>query len=303
MGRYLLLWLLLVGVFLFFLDIDHGPSSAFPQLYGFAHLGFFACMAGVLSRLPAFAARKFLVQCVLIMTLVFLAGGIIELIQPFFGRAAKWRDLGIDLLGGLLGLMFLSPVRHVVKQGRLVILQMSVLAVASAAFYMPAITLWDMGRAWRQFPVLSDFETRFEARRWSNGMVTGEIARHGERSLRVSINTEKYAGTSLVRSFGNWRGYSSLAFSLYNPDAEPLSITVSIRDEEHFRRGGDYHDRFNRAFKMEHGWNDVRIPVAEIENAPAARRLQLNQLSEVVIFTVDPPEPKVVYLDYVHLIR
>jgi hypothetical protein len=54
---------------------------------------------------------------------------------------------------------------------------------------------------------------------------------------------------------------------------------------------------------MEQGWNDVSITVADIENAPAEGRRQLNQLSEVVIFTVDPPAPKVVYLDDVRLIR
>jgi hypothetical protein len=83
----------------------------------------------------------------------------------------------------------------------------------------------------------------------------------------------------------------------------PLSITASIRGEEHLRRGGEHHDRFNWPFTMEQGWNDVSTTVADIENAPAERRLQLNQLSEVVIFAVDPPAPKVVYLDYVRLIR
>jgi hypothetical protein len=78
---------------------------------------------------------------------------------------------------------------------------------------------------------------------------------------------------------------------------------VTIRDEEQFRRGGEHHDRFNRTFTMEQGWNDVSITVADIENAPAEGRRQLNQLSEVVIFTVDPPAPKVVYLDDVRLIR
>jgi hypothetical protein len=75
--------------------------------------------------------------------------------------------------------------------------------LAVVLFYGPVTTLWDMGQAWRQFPVLSHFETRLEARRWSSGEVTAEIARRGESSFRVSLGTEKYAGTALKRSFGD----------------------------------------------------------------------------------------------------
>ena len=151
--------------------------------------------------------------------------------------------------------------------------------------------------------MLSDFETRFEARRWSSGEIDRTVGRHGRASLRVSMGTEKYAGTTLKRSFGDWRGHCAFAFSLYNPDPEPLSITVSIRDEEHFRRGGEYHDRFNRVFTMGQGWNEFHIPVADIEHAPSARTLDLSRLTEVVIFTVDPPAPRVMYLDHVRLIQ
>jgi hypothetical protein len=169
-------------------------------------------------------------------------------------------------------------------------------------FYEPVITLWDMSQASRQFPVLSDFETPFEARRWSSGEIDRTVARQGRASLRVLMGTEKYAGTTLKRSFGDWRGYGTFAFSLYNPDPNPLHITVSIRDEEHWRHGGEYHDRFNRGFTMKRGWNEVHIAVVEIENAPATRPLDLGRLTEVVIFTVDPPAPRVMYLDHVRLI-
>ena len=62
-------------------------------------------------------------------------------------------------------------------------------------------------------------------------------------------------------------------------------------------------DRFNRRFEMRPGWNDVAIPIADIKNAPAERKLELDDLSEVVIFTVNPPKPRQMYLDYVRLIE
>jgi len=91
------------GIMFFFLDMEQRPGSGVRELYGFAHLGFFMFMAMGLSRLPALGRRRFMVQFLLIMTVVFLVGAIIEVIQPYFSRTAKWRDLGIDLAVKALG--------------------------------------------------------------------------------------------------------------------------------------------------------------------------------------------------------
>jgi hypothetical protein len=301
--RILIIALMLSGLMLFFVDLEHGPGSAVYQLYGLAHLAFFMAMAMVLSRWSLLARRPFWQQAVRIMVAVLIVGGFIELIQPFFGRSASWRDLGIDGVGGLLGVAFLAPARRSLSRRILACVQTAALVLVGVVFYGPVTTIWDMWQASRQFPVLSDFETCLEAKRWSSGEIHNGIARHGERSLRVALGTEKYAGTTLKRSFGDWRGCLSLAFSLYNPDPKPLRITVSIRDHEHFRRGGEYHDRFNRSFVLDEGWNDISIAVAEIENAPLTRRLKMDRLSEVVIFTANLPAPRVMFLDYIRLIR
>jgi len=290
----------------FFLDIGPGPKNAFVQLYGFAHFFFFALFAWWLSGIGDLSCRSYSRQIVFILLAILLAGGSIELIQPFFGRDAQWRDLGIDLLGGLFSIVFWVPSRHQMRRSFLVGLQIIVMAAAVILFYAPVSTLWDMAQAARQFPVLGDFETRLEVNRWSRGVIVRDISRHGTHSLRVDLGIDrrkKYRGTTLRRSFGDWRGYKTFAFSLFNPDDPPLTITVSIRDHENNRRGGEYHDRFNHRFAMQPGWNDVAIPISDIQNSPEERKLELDDLSEVVIFTVDPPAPRRMYLDYVRLIR
>lgn len=301
--RFLLIPAVLAGVVLFFVDMKHESGSAVYQLYGFAHLAFFMLLAFWMSRLPDLARRPFLSQFLIIMSVVLLVGGFIELVQPYFGRTSRLGDLGIDLLGAFLGIMFLLPSRRTLRRGVLAFGQSVALALTAVISYGPITTLWDMRQASKQFPILSDFETGLETKRWCSGEIFKGIARHGERSLKVSMGTEKYAGTTLSRSFGDWRGYLTFAFSIYNPDRDPLPITVSIRDEEHFRRGGEYNDRFNRVYTMKQGWNDVSIPIADIENVPSGRKMELNHLSEVVIFMVDPPAPCVMYLDYVRLIQ
>lgn len=303
MRRFTLGLLVVAAFMLFFLDIGHRHSYVVREIHGFAHLAFFAFLAWLLSRLPVIARHSFHLQCILITAAVLFSGGLIEIIQPYFGRSASWRDMGINLLGGSVGVMFLVPARRSLGRSGLALSQITVIMAVVLASYSPVITLWDIWLASRKFPILSDFETRFEARRWSSGEIRSEVARHGTRSLRVSMGTERYAGTARKRSLGDWRGYSMFTFSLYNPDAAPLLVIVSIRDDDHWHRGGDYYDRFNRVFTVEHGWNEVHIPIADIENAPTDRTMDLSRLSEVVIFTVNPPEPRLMYLDYVRLLR
>ena len=276
--RFFLVPVLLAGLILFFIDMKHEPGGAVYHLYGFAHLAFFILLAYLLSRIPSLALRPFPQQLSAILCVVLLVGGIIEVIQPYFGPTARWRDLGVDLVGGLLGIMFLAPARRGLSRRVLTLAQIAVVAAAVMVFSGPVVTIWDMRQASKQFLVLGDFETRFETKRWSSGEIDKGIARHGESTLRVPLPVKTYSGTTLKRSFGDWRGYSTFAFSLYNPDPQPLPITVSIRDEEHFRRGGEFNDRFNRIFTMEQGWNDISIPIADIEEAPAARKLGLDHL-------------------------
>ncbi len=301
--KVLFLLAMVVGIPLFFINTGVDSGSAISQLYGFGHLLFFAVLTIGVARVLNSAQRRFWQHAFFILLVILCLGGMIEMVQPYFGRSANWRDLAINILGGFFGLAFFVPARHELGRRLLLCVQLFVLVMAVVAFYRPVVTLWDIWLASRQFPVLSNFETRFEASRWSRGEIDDSIARLGKRSLSVVLGTEKYAGTTLQRSFGDWRGHTTFAFSLYNPDVKPLFVTVSIRDHEHNRRGGEFDDRFNRRFKIEKGWNDISIPIAAIQNAPSERELELDRLSDVVIFTVDLPEPRRFYLDHVRLMR
>jgi VanZ family protein len=300
--RYLVLPVIIGWTVLFFAAPGPVVSSPLHQLTGFVHLGYFALLAWGLASLPSLARRPLPRQTLMVLAVVLAAGGAIELIQPYFGRSASWIDLGIDLLGGLIGMVFLAPARGRLSRNLLAGGQLTALTLTGLMFHGPVSNFLDMLRAERQFPVLAGFESRLEARRWSRGEIDRQLSRQGGASLRVELGTERYAGTTLKRSFGNWQGFSALCLSIYNPEPEPLRITISIRDHEHFQRGGRYDDRFNRSFHIGHGWNDIRIPVQEIETAPADRTLDLSRLSEVVIFTSALPEPRVMYLDHVRLI-
>jgi hypothetical protein len=54
------------GIMFFFLDMEHGPDSSLPQLYGFAHLAFFMFIekkgTGKLWLLERFKVQRFRVK-------------------------------------------------------------------------------------------------------------------------------------------------------------------------------------------------------------------------------------------------
>lgn len=282
---------------LFFADFGALSSPAWTELYVVAHLLYFALLTWALAALPPLRRRPFAHRALAVIALVILIGTAIELIQPHFGRSASLRDLWRNLLGALAALAWMAP-RY--RPGWWAF-RLLVLALLAAELYRPATNLWDIRQAHRQFPLLSGFETAFEDWRWSAGTLDDSVARAGRRSLRLDLVPARYSGTTLKRGFGDWTGYGHFAFSLHNPDPEPLRITVSIRDHEHFRRGGEYPDRFNRGFVLKPGWNDIVIPVEHIARAPRDRTLDMSDLAEVVIFTVDLRAPRTLYLDQVQL--
>ncbi|GAB6059658.1 VanZ family protein [Desulfonatronum parangueonense] len=299
---HITLLLLSAGLPLFFISSVHDASSPLSQVNSLVHFTFFALLAWSLSRLRILSTYSFAQLAGLILAVATILGGGIELIQPYFNRTASWRDLGVNLLGACFALLFLAPQRYRLGRYLLRAAQVAVLAICLIQFYKPMTNLWDMKLAARQFPMLSDFETPFEARRWSRGVIDSGFAGHGASSLRVRLGTQYYSGTTMIRSFGDWQGYAALAMRIHNPGPGPLRMTISIRDKEHLRRGGGYHDRYNREFRLAKGWNDLSIPLENIENAPAGRRLDLSQVTSLAVFAIQMKEPRVIHLDHVRLI-
>jgi VanZ family protein len=298
------LYMLLLAFPLFFADIGGYPTSPASQLNVFAHFFFFALLARLFLSLPSLARLSFVHGSGLILLLVLILGGAIEIIQPFFGRTASLTDVGITIIGAMAGLFFFTPGRE--KPGRVFynFSRVLIIGVSALIFWGPMATLLDMHHASRQFPVLSDFETGLQVKRWSYGRIVRHISRSGSSSLRVKLDySQTYPGTTLNYGFGNWSEYDALALSVFNPDPESLRIIISIRDLEHSKSGKGFGDRFDRSFQVEHGWNDLYIAMDDIRNSPAQRELDLDRLTSMVVFTMNLPESRVIYLDNLRLMR
>jgi len=290
--------LLLCVLPFFFLSVEIRTVDIPKELFVLGHIGFFGLLSLVLmkrlrSGWPGFGSRA-----ALVLLVVLVLGIAIELIQPHFGRSASVRDVWQNLVGAFLGVALSAPAG--VKRRLLTGAAGLVLAME---LYTPATTLWDRRVAAGQFPVISNFDTRFEHTRWSRGTRDSSVQRNGSHSLRLDLAPGRFPGTTLLRSVGDWRGHRILLISLFNPAEQPLALTIAIHDHAHAGRGGAYADRYNGEFLLEQGWNDLRIPIRDIRDAPLERQLDLGELSHVMLFTVDLEEHRTLYLDQVRLVR
>jgi hypothetical protein len=181
----------------------------------------------------------------------------------------------------------------------------SVILVAIA--FLPMVTaVLDEITAMKQFPVLSNLETRFEIDRWTGDAdfsIDHEIYYHGKASLKVNLNTSLYSGIGLKYFPGNWLNYSELHLSIFNPDGEAIQLTCRIHDKQHTQGLQLYEDRFNRKFAILSGWNLIKIQLKQIANSPHKRKMALNQIQGLGIFAISLSKPRTVYIDYVQLVN
>ncbi len=280
--------------------IERATLGFLPDpVFSLGHIAFFGILGYVAGRVLRCTRMSLSRQAVLVLTGAFVLGGSIELIQPYFGRTALWSDVWQNMVGAAVGLLLAHP-RDLLRSWW----ALPVLGVLALELRPPALLLWDDHVARQQFPVISTFETRFEHLRWSEGVVVAEQARSGERSLRVALEPGlRWPGTALRRGIGDWQGFDAFEFSVHNDDGAPMRLTVAIRDREHTRRGGAYRDRFNRRFELAPGWNDIRIPIAEIAAAPEERTLDVSDIEYVIFFTGKVEATRTFHLDAVRLTR
>jgi hypothetical protein len=302
--RDLPLLLLFLALPLFFVAQDH--RSLLTALNAPGHILFFALLAAGLARLRPIARLSFAGQAAVILASVFVLGGTVELIQPHFGRSARWQDLGIDIAGTLAGLLFLAPARRSLPTGALALGQFLslavVLVIAGSALFTPAVTIADTMLAKRQFPMLGGFESHIEASRWQGGTIDRTIARHGKGSFRVQLAAKGHTGAALRRRLGDWRGYSAMAVSIHNPGPDSLELTIAVVDQDYRDCGGRQRDRFARRVLLQPGWNDLEFPMGEIENAPEGRKLDLSRIVSVLFTARKLPEPVVIHIDSLRLV-
>lgn len=299
----LLLAVLLLLFPLFFVGGPDTYSSAlFNNLWNYGHVIFFtaALLLAVQTRPIPFGRTWFW-----IVLAIFTLGAAIEFVQNFIDRDASWSDIAHNIYGAFIGLCW--GQRATGQRNLLVGLRvLSVMLIAPMLWLTAQLTYadWQMRK---QFPLINSFESSYELRqlanigervRWSQ---SNHYASSGEFSLAVKLATDTYSGIKWAGRYGDWSRYSFFAVDLYNPGADAVQVILKIADLQHDRGDNALEDRFNRSISLNPGWNNFRVAIDEIRNAPAGRQMRIEEVNCLELFAVNLLKPQVIYIDNLRL--
>ena len=308
----LFLCVILGGVAPFFFfggPVYHSPQS-YKAFWNLGHI-FFFCVFTILL-FPYLIRRKRqwheLQHLAMVFLVVLVLGVLVELLQMYSShRSPDVYDILRNQLGCLVGYTLIT-LKSEAEGARWWLKPFRCFVCASLLF-----ALWPLARslvdehvAQEQFPVLADFETPFEKLRWRNSQqleVQEKIVRHGKRAVQVQLTTATYSGITLFDFPHNWHGYSILYFSVYNPLKQTLELHCRIHDTRHKESGSAFSDRFHKKFIVHQGWNDLQVPLAEVEQAPQSRNMDMDHIENLGFFVVRQPEYRLMYLDHLYLSR
>jgi hypothetical protein len=277
----------------------HLPSR--PLLLGIlnnaAHAPVFGLLAVVASAMLRPAGRlRPAARYALAFAFAVTVGGLVEIVQPAFGHSTQWRDLVTDALGAVTGLAIVAwlDARGAPR------LRRAAFAGVAAAAALPVI--WPIGDALLgyaarvvRFPTLLVPASHADRYFLRTRGVTVEVARlpapwaqqDDESSLHLRITGTSWPGVSLDEPAADWSGRSHLVLDLTNPAHQPLALTLRVHDAAHDNRADD---RFNRRFELPPARRQrLRIPLADVASAPAARQLDLTRIAGLAIFASGAP--------------
>ena len=299
-----ILLLLLAGTPFFFIGGPryHSPRS-FVALWDLGHILFFALTAWLLCIIIHY--RRAVIPPLTVKLYVFLlilfVGITIELIQfSINGRSPSSGDVLRNQLGCLITFAFIQSNKKTVRSYLFLI---SVFLLACIAAVPLARAAFDELTALRQFPILSNFETPFEVDRWKPVMLHNmqkSLTEDRDTGLKLQLTTKKYSGASLFYFPGNWKEYNTLVIRIYFPETDQIQLICRIHDTDH---NDNYNDRFNTTFTLHKGWNNLVIPMYDIQHGPENRLLNIQQVEEVTLFVMQEEKNHVIFISSVFLDR
>jgi len=303
----LILVLVLGAPFFFIGGPDYHDSRSFKCLWDLGHILFFTLASFGLCDFFSMGEKEFSPGAIFwrIFSLVFCLGLSVELIQGFLsGRSPSGFDLLRNQFGSILGCMLFASWKNMLPIHYKRIMYAGTMPVLLLFLWPLSRAVIDEQEAAHQFPVLSDFETRFEFRRWQHVdqlTTVDNPVRHGSRAMRVQLSTQKYSGTGLFYFPRDWSGYEWLHFSVFRQDDEEMSLYARIHDVFHKKHGRAYSDRYHTRFNLKKGWNDCKISLRDVRYAPADREMDMHKIESFAIFVVSQKHPRIIFLDHVYL--
>ena len=257
-----------------------------------------------LGHIPLFAVVAFIAFTVLgrnlwtVAALVALVTGG-ELIQGL--APGRTPDID-DLVHGLLGVGITWVWTGKSRWSRFPRRELATVALMLLPIYQIGPGLLDVGLGLWQFPMLCDFTTPGQERRWiPNGVRIREVQwPDGTTVGRLAFrpNRWEYPGSEFIPVLCDWRGYSALEIEIESSELIPLLLTV--RDQ---RPEQSYDGRFNLSYHYPPGKHVIRLPLEAIRTAPKDAPLDLSRMDSVNFFIEQKDTPRTMIIRQIRLVK
>lgn len=243
-------------------------------------------------------------------------GVVIEILQGFEGRPPSLFDVLTDLAGALAGLaawtIATRPVRPPAPGGtRHTPWLVLALGIAGLVFVLwkPLDSALAYARRAADFPVIAAFDDADSLHFATTDGVSAAIVElpppwskvPGERALELRYDPSHPPAVQILEPGPDWRGYDVLAVDLTNAGPVDLSLVLRIHDVTH---DWTHDDRANLPLVIPAGARTtVRVALDAVEHAPAARRMDLARIDNVMVFGRPPAGTGALYVSGIRLER
>ncbi len=297
-------WFLLFTIALAIISQNFVPDGLFfNELKDFFHYIVFTLAAFFLflELENRFEINRILVVTVILILTVF--GGAIEIIQPYFQSDQSWGDFFYDIAGAISGYLVFAITRKPHQAFKRLLLLNTIIVLAAVPLIAGARCLWLQKQ---QMPILMDFEipVLFSQLHWNNqthNSIQFAPPEWDQKSNHVGVlflQGEGWANLGLKDFPADWQSFQYLSFDIFSPIAEPIAINLRIIDAQH---NWEYDDRFNKHIPLQPGLNHLTIPLSDIENGPKARKLNLDEIKEILFFGSPRADKAKLYIDDIRL--
>ena len=114
----------------------------------------------------------------------------------------------------------------------------------------------------------------------------------------ISMGRAKYSGI-VIEPYNNWNGYDALQFTASSVSHQPRPLTLRIDDVDH---NGQYADRFNQSFEIDHTPTVFVIPLHEISALSNGRKMRLDSVQSMIFFMIDTDGSEKIIINDIRLL-
>jgi hypothetical protein len=298
-------------IVIFTLKLPH-DTYLWREIQNTGHTPLFGIVAisilGILTALRGENTRNRLLHYLVAFIGASILGMAVEIAQIWTPGDADIWDFLRDVAGELSFLGFymlidskMVPLLFGHRWRKLTILAVATLILTTAIYPVASLALAYYERN-HDFPQLVDFEHRWEKSFLKIRNVTWEKVdnsinwadSHGSKIAYATFYQVTYPTLFIEEPYPNWVGFDTLSFGVYSKQDTTIKLTISIEDARHNTK---FEDRFNLNFKVMPGPNQINIPLTDIKNAPAKRKMDMSAIRAIHIFAYKPASPFGVYFD------